>query len=431
MEVTLLAENGLKKEYSLIVSKADVASAIDLQIAKISKDVKIEGFRPGKVPASIIKQRYLSNILQNALEQLVDKSSKELLKNNNLKPATLPKIELVQFQEQGVLEYKMFIEVLPEVVLPDFESITLNRTICQSDPSDVDEYLKNLTNNKKQFVSVAKEAAELGDAVLIDYQGSIDEVMFAGGTASKYKLELGSKTFIDNFEEQLVGSKVGDEKVVSVRFPEKYHSEDLAGKEAKFLVKIHDIMQGVAPELSDELAKEYGAEDLNALMGYAKEVVDKLAQDAAKKKLIKDLFDQLELMCTFSAPQTMVEKEFEHLWKKALEHNEQDQEIYQRLAKRRVMLGLLLAQVAQNDEVVVDSASINQAVFREARKFPGQENQVLDYYRNNEQAFAQLKNQVVEEKAVDYILTKVKYIDHVLPSAEFYKAVKIDGEDFS
>jgi trigger factor len=434
MEVTLLAEDGLKKEFNVVIDKEAVAKEIDLQIAKIQKDIKVEGFRPGKVPISIIKQRYLPNILQKAMEELVETASSKLLVDRNLKPATQPKVELVQFEENGVLEYKFSMEIMPEIMVPNFADITLNKLVCEANEEEFNNYLETLLKHKTKFVSIAKEAAELGDTLIIDYEGSIDNVLFAGGAAKNAQLTLGSKSFIDNFEEQLVGSKIGDEKTVKVKFPQQYHAKDLAGKEAEFAVKVHDIMQSTTPELTDELAKEFGAQDSEDLKKKCYDIINSMHDDASKKKAKKDLFDQLESMCAFEVPATMVEKEFNFIWQKVLDNNEQDQEnikeTYQRLAKRRVLLGLLIAQVAQNDQITVTPANINDAIFKQARNYPGNESQVLDYYRNNPQSVEQLRNQILEEKTVDHILTKVNYIDQVLPTKEFYEAAEINGEDF-
>jgi trigger factor len=442
METKILVNEGLKREFNVIVNQEEVTKAINDHVKQLVKEVKIQGFRPGKVPEQVIKQRYMKNLLQDTLEELVKETSQKLMQEQNIRPALQPAIDIVKFAENSELEYKISLELLPEVAVPDFGKITLERLICDIQEQDVDDYLNKLAQTGKIFVESDKKQAELGDAVLINYRGKLDGIAFDGGTAEDHQLELGSKSFIDGFEDQLVGSKVGEYRVIKVQFPQKYHVNSLAGKDVEFEVDVKSILTAKSLEINDELAKRYGLEDLTALKNKVKEEIAKDTSLAAKEKMKKELFDKLEIICDYEVPQGMINNEFNALWNKVLEMKKTNPEfsegksddelkiIYQRLSKRRVALGLLLAKIAGEENISADSESIKEAIYAQARNFPGQEHFVVEYYRKNPESLEQLKGPIIENKAVDFILSKTNFDDKKIKLDKFKDEVKINEDDF-
>ena len=442
MQIKTLLDEGLKKEFNVVVTKETVMDSVNDNIKTISKDIKIQGFRPGKVPVAVIKQRYMSNILKDVLEELVQETSQKLMQEQDVRPALQPTIEVVKFAEDSELEYNIKMEILPNITLPDFSSLTLDRLVCDVEDKDVTEYISKIAKSAKNFVESDKKSAELGDTVLIDYAGRIDNVAFDGGTAKEQKLELGSKTFIDGFEDQLVGSKVGDNKIVKVTFPAAYHVDSLAGKLAEFEVDVRSILVAEDAKIDDELAKKFGLESLSILEEKVKEQIAKDAELSAKDRLKKDLFDKLEEICNYPLPEGLVKNEFNILWNRVSEmkksnpefsEGKSDQElndIYQKLSKRRVSLGLLLAEISKQEKIVADNDSIRNAMFAQARNYPGQEHMVMEFYRNNPEHLEQLKGPIIEDKAVDFILEKVKFNDNKLPLEKFQEAVLITEDEF-
>jgi trigger factor len=439
MNVTELESKGLKKEFRVIIAANDVGAIIDENVKKIGKDVKVQGFRPGKVPTALIKKRYNDTIMHNALEGLVQQNSQKLIQDKKLRPALKPNIEVINFKENEDLEFKISLEVFPDITMPDFKSIKVEKIVCDLNEQDVTEALEKIAKSNKQFEKSDKAKAENGDAVNIDYEGKIDGIAFAGGTSKNHQLELGSKQFIDTFEDQLIGTKVGDKVLVKVNFPENYSSKDLSGKAAEFDVTVNEILTASDKPADNEFAKKFGLADLAELKSKIKEQLVKDAETASKAKTRKELFDKLEQICNFEIPQGMVDLEFDNLWQKAAElkkmnpdyskkSEEELKEVYTKMAKRRVLLGILLAEVARNNEVIVNQDELRQAIYNQARNYPGQEHAVLDYYRNNQQAIEYLKGPILEDKAVDLILNDVQISERPIPLKDFPQAVKFEEE---
>jgi trigger factor len=442
MEIKTLVNEGLKREFNVIVSQDEVSKAINENVKKLSREVKIQGFRPGKIPEAVIKQRYMPTILQDALEALVKETSQKLMQEQNIRPALQPTIDVVKFEENSKLEYKISIELLPEIKLPDFTKITLEKLVCDIQDKDVNDYLDKVAQSGKNFVESDKKKAEQGDAVLINYRGTLNGVAFDGGTAEDHQLELGSKSFIDGFEDQLVGSKPGEHRVIKVKFPEQYHAENLAGKDVEFAVDVKSILTAKPLEINDDLAKRFGLEDLEALKNKVREEITKDTDLAAKEKMKKELFDKLEKICDYEVPSGMINSEFNALWNKVQEmkktnpqfsEGKTDDElktIYQRLSKRRVALGLLLAKIAGDENIVADSESIKSAIYAQARNYPGQEHVIVEYFRKNPESLEQLKGPIIEDKTVDFILEKTSFKDKKISLDKFKDAVKINEDDF-
>ncbi len=433
MKIEKLKEDKLLREYSVTIPANDISKQIDAKLVALSKKVNMPGFRKGKVPLDIVRKKYKDEVLGEVIQQVVDSSSKNTIKTNNLKPATQPSVEITSYDDGKDLTYKMSVEIMPEVPEVKFDKISLKKQVAKIGDAEVNKLLEEISKNSKDFKPVATpRAAKLGDAVLIDFEGFTDGVAFAGGKGENYRLELGSNSFIPGFEEQLVGAKKGDEPTVKVSFPKEYHSKDLAGKASEFKIKVHDVLEPASAEINDEFAQKNGQKDLASL----KEILHKsLEADAAEMSRVlikKDLFDALEKVVKFDLPQKMVQGELDsilqqikastdyeghgHVHTASCDHSKEDEKLkkeYEPLAKRRVLLGILVTEIGSKQKIQVAQEEINRAVMNEAYRYPGQEQQVIEFYRKNPQALQSLGGPIIEEKVVDYILTQVKVSDVV------------------
>lgn len=422
MQVEQTLSENLKHEYNITVPAKDVTKKIDARLAEIGKNLKMPGFRPGKVPMKIIKKNYGPNVMGEVLELLVAQSSRDAMKKEGIRPALQPKIEIIDFKEGSDLKYKIAVEILPEVPEIDFKAIKVEKPVASASDEDITKGIKKLAGEMKDYVAVKKaRAAKKGDAVLIDFKGFLGDEAFAGGEAKGHQLVLGSNSFIPGFEDQLIGSKPGEDKKVKVSFPEKYHSEDLAGKDAVFEVTVHEVREAVSHEVDDALAQKLGLKDLKELEEAFRAQIDSEVTAACRNRAKKALFDALNEKCTFDVPQGMIDTEFNAVWKqvqdakaadpeaKEFKKSEKDlKEEYQKMALRRVRLGILLSDIGAKNKIEVSQDELNQALIAEARQFPGQERKVLEHYKEHPEHLEALKGPILEEKVVDFILENVK-----------------------
>lgn len=419
MQVTELKSEGLKREFQVTLKAADLSKKVDDKIVVLAKKIKLPGFRAGKVPVDLVKKKHGRQVLGEVLELTVADTSRKIMQERKLTPALEPKIAIDSFDEGKDLVYNISFEVYPQVPEFDFSQVKLNRPKVEVEKKDIEDGLERLQKSQKQFAPLEKaRAAKNGDAVVIDFEGSIDGVKFAGGTAKGHRLELGSNSFIKGFEDQLVGVKKDAEVDVKVTFPENYGSKELAGKDAVFAVKVHDILEASVPEANDELAKTLGFEDLEKL----KEAIGKQIEDdfanLAKIKLKKELFDKLDELCKFEVPEGMVELEYNSLLqndnepvKEGSKEDKERKKEYKELSVRRVKLGILLAELGKVNSVAVTEDELRKAVFEQVRRFPGQEQRVIEFYQKNKEALDHLRGPILEEKVVDFILSKAKITD--------------------
>lgn len=420
MQVNELKKEKLIREYEVKVDAKTIDSKMEEQLQSISKKVKIPGFRPGHIPVKILKQRYGKSVLGEVLENTVSSTSSEVLKQKGERPALQPKIEITSYDEGKDLQYKMSYEVLPEIPTVDYAKLNIEQLTFDIPAEEIDESLKRLASGSSSYAAKAVGAkAENGDAVKMDFTGYLKGEAFEGGAATDFTLELGSGQFIPGFEEQLVGTKAGDELTVKVSFPKDYHKEDLAGQPTEFKVKIHEVLTKEAPVLDDEFAKRFGMEGIANLREAISEQIRKDYEQIARTKMKKQLFDQMDSVVDFEAPQGMVDLEFSNIWQRLEEAKKQGDESlnkpeaelraeYTAIAERRVRLGLVLAEIGRNNSIKVSQDELSRAVMDHARMFPGQEKQVFEFYRQNPGQLEELRGPIIEEKAVDYILEKVK-----------------------
>jgi trigger factor len=433
MQITETLNQGLKREYKVAVPAAALREKVDGKLNELSHKLKIPGFRPGKVPMTLLKQRYEQSVMGEVLNESVQESSQKLLTEKNLRPAGQPKVELVgEFKDGSDLEFSVAMEVIPEVTPMDFTTVSLERVGVDVPETEVDESLKRIAKRQRASDPV-DDAAANGDIAVIDFVGSIDGVEFEGGKADGHYLELGSGQFIPGFEDQLVGSKKGDKKTVKVTFPAEYGNSDLAGKDASFAVTVQEVRRLKDVPVDDELAKSLGLTDLAELKKQARERIEKEYGAVARARVKRKLLDVLADNHNFTLPESLVEAEFGAIWQqieadmKADRLDEEDKgksedvlkKEYRDIAERRVKLGLLLSEVGRQNNIQVPNEELSRALIQEAQRYPGQQQQVIEYYQRSPEALNQLRAPLYEEKVVDFILERAKVSERKISPEAF------------
>jgi trigger factor len=421
MNVTETAHEGLSRTWRVVVSASEIGENVDKRLTELTKTIKLPGFRPGKVPLSLVKKRYGQSVMGEVLEKTVQDSSSKLLQDNDVRPALEPKIEVVSFDEGKDLEYTMAVETLPEIEPADLTGLTLERVVAPVEEKAIDDALERIANSNKEFEPVKKaRAAKNGDQLVIDFAGTVDGEARPGMDGQDYPLELGAGNFIPGFEEQLVGIKPKEERTITVSFPAEYHAADLAGKEAQFVVTAKELRAPVKVKIDDAFAEKLGLKDMETLKKTAREQIEGEYGRLTRLKLKRSLMDALAERHDFPVPQGMVDLEFESIWKqvqpemtpeeKAKPEDEVKAE-YRTIAERRVRLGLLLSEIGKRNTIQVTQEELNRGLIAEARRYPGQEREVLDAYRNNPRALDALRAPIYEDKVVDHILGTVTLTD--------------------
>jgi len=440
MQVTELSADGLKRQFKIVVPAGDLSAKVDERLAELAQTAQLPGFRKGKVPVGLLKKQYGQALYGEALEQAVNQSTAKAIEDRGLRPALQPRVDLKELTEGKDVEFEVAVEVLPEIGKLDFSGIELERLKAEIPEKDVEEAIARIAKaNREQKPVDPPRPAQKGDALKLDFVGSVDGVEFPGGKAEDYVLELGSGSFIPGFEDQLVGAEVGKPIDVKVTFPADYGNTELAGKEAVFKCTVKEIREFVDKPADDELAKKNNFENLDAMR---KAVAERIMQDYAQvsRSMIKrQLLDKLAESHKFAVPEGLVEGEFNAIWqrieeaKKNGEKLEDDEEKlrteYREIAERRIRLGLLLADVGRSNSIDVTPEELNQAIMREAMRYPGQERQVLEFYGKNAQLKEQLKAPIFEEKTVDFILELAKVIEKSVTPEDLLKAARDAEED--
>ena len=433
MQITKITTEGLKREFKMVIPAADIEQRMTSRLTEIGRTVRLPGFRPGKVPMTVLRKRYGSAVMSEVLERALNDTSGEALREQNLRPALQPKVEIVAFNEGTDLEFKLAVEVLPEIQPMDFAELKLERLRPEVPEDEVQAALERVARQQRKS-EVVERAAETGDIVVIDFKGSIDGQEFPGGSAEGYSLELGTNSFIPGFEDQVVGAKAGETRTVSVTFPAGYGAADLAGKPASFEVKVREVRALQPQPLDDSLAQAVGMEKLDELRQSLSEQIERNYKDLARQRLKRTLLDRLAERHEFAVPQGMVEIEFGAIWRQfeqektagTAEPEELTNEAelkaeYRAIAERRVRLGLLLAEVGRNHNISVTPDEINRALATQAQRFPGQERRVIDYYRNQPEAIDQLRAPMFEDKVVDFILDRAQVSERRVPAGELLR----------
>jgi len=436
MEITETNTEGLRREFKVVVAASEIDQQITRRLNEIGRTVRLPGFRPGKVPISVLKKRYGRAVMGEVLERVVSDGSTEALRARNLRPAVQPKIEIVSFNEGTDLEYKMAFEVLPEIRPTDFTEIKVERLRPEVPESEIQTALERIAQRQRKSEPVDR-GAEKGDAVVIDFKGAIDGKEFPGGAAEGYSLELGAGAFIPGFEDQLVGVKAGEARAVEVTFPADYGAADLAAKAAQFAVTVKEVRAFQPQPIDDTLAQAVGMENLAELRQTVAAQIERDYAGLARQHLKRNLLDRLAEQHEFPVPEGMVDVEFESIWRQLEQERERqkaageldDQGIdeaelkaeYRAIAVRRVRLGLLLAEVGRAHNISVTPEEINRALTEQARRFPGQERKIIEHYRDHPEAIDQIRAPIFEDKVIDFILERAQVTDRSVPPSELLK----------
>jgi len=424
MQVSEIENNGLKRNFKITLGADALEAQKQIELEKVGKTAKVAGFRPGKVPMKTLQQMYGRAVLSDVMDNAIKKSVSELIAERNFRPALTPQIKIEEYNEGGDLTFSVAVELFPDLPELDFASINIDRKTFEISEQDIDAAAKRIAERSPQFVDLpADTKAEMGNVVRIDFKGMLDGVAFDGGTSENFELNLGSKQFIEGFEEQLVGTKAGDKKIVKVTFPAKYPAAHLAGKEAEFEVVVHAVLKSETPEINEEFATSRGFENLGALREAIKKQMTREYDEVIRNQLKKQLFDTLEEKFKFELPESMVDMEFNTIWERVQQSKaEGDEELkdksdadlteeYKKLAKRRVALGILLAEVGTRAKIQISREELSRAVIMQANQYPQQARQIFDFYQKNPQRLEDLRGPILEEKAVDFILSQVKFND--------------------
>ncbi|MGH6932704.1 MAG: trigger factor [Dongiaceae bacterium] len=431
MQVTETAAEGLKREYKVIVPATEVQQKMELRLNELGQRIKLPGFRPGKVPLPVLKQRYGRSIMGEVVEQTVSDSSTRVMNERGLRAAGQPHIEIVSSAEDGDLEYKMAIELIPDISPMNFSTIKLERLVVDVPDADVDSAIERTAMRlRKSNPSTEARPGKSGDVLVIDFVGRCDGVEFPGGAATGHHLELGSKAFLPGFETQLVGASVGDHRVLNIKFPADYPNKDLADKDAVFEVDVREIRELAPVEINDELAKSLGEESVASLRNSARKRIGEDYGVVTRSRLKRQLLDVLADGHQFEVPPGLVETEFSAIWRQIEADRQQgrldpedagksDDDLkkeYRDISVRRVKLGLLLSEVGRLNNIQLSNEEMSRAIINEARRYPGQERQVIEYYQKSPQAMLQLRAPLYEDKVVDFMLELATLSErHVTP----------------
>ncbi|MGE3769986.1 MAG: trigger factor [Bdellovibrionales bacterium] len=428
-----IKQDGLQYEFKVTVPQTDVAKMVETSLTGIQKRVKMDGFRPGKVPMNLVKQRYATQALGEAVEELVNTSTQKTLKDNNLRAAVQPKIEVQTYPEGKDLEYKLTVEVLPTFTPVDVTTLSFERTTATPTDKEIDQRLQDLAKRMPQTASAADGyAAKMGDTAVINFTGKLNGVERKEMAGERFPLELGSNSFIPGFEEKLVGVKKDDQRTITLNFPADYHSEEFAGQPAEFTVTVTDIRTPKDATVDEEFAKMLGMKDLATLREAISKSLENEFQSISRGKLKRAVMDKLSDAHDFALPATMVEQEFQGIWRqlqadKAQGKLDEDdkgktdaqlEKEYRTIAERRVRLGLVLAEIGTAQKVKVDQRDLQAALRAEASRYPGQEQQIVEFYTQNGGALQALQAQIFEDKVIDKIIEISKVTDKaVTPEA--------------
>lgn len=433
MQVTEIANEGLKREFKIQIPASQISGQVDARLSELGKTARLPGFRPGKVPMSLLKKQFGQQLMGEILEKTVSETSQKTIDERGLRPAAQPRVEITKFEDGQDLEFSVALEVLPEIVQPDYASITLERMKVEIADEMVNETLERIAKQSREKKPAAEgKAAANGDVVVLDFVGKTDGKPFENGAANDFELELGSNTFIPGFEQQLVGVKAGDKRDVSLNFPEDYGAKDLAGKAAVFECTVKQVLEFVDRAIDDELAKANGFETLDAMKKAVRERLEQEFAAVARARTKRQLLDVLAERTDFAAPPSLIESEFNGIWSRVEEARKAGEKVgegdedkikqeYLDIATRRVKLGLLLAEIGRQNNIQVSQDEMNRAVMQEAQRYPGQERQVFEFFQNNDQARATLRAPIFEDKTVDFIIEMAKVNERIVSREELLK----------
>jgi trigger factor len=439
MQLTERRSEGLLRVYDVVVPATELQQKLSAKIQEMQPRVRLNGFRPGKVPVSHIRKVYGPSMMQDIINETVQNSTRQSLEQVKARPASEPTLDLKSNIEQVVagtadLQFELSLEIMPDFEPVDLKSVAITRPTTAVADAQVDEALAELARTQRVFEDKEGAAAD-GDQIVLDFLGKIDGEAFQGGAADDATVIIGSKQFIPGFEEELIGVKAGDERVLNVKFPDEYGAAELAGKAAQFETKIKSVKGPKAGDPDDSWAAQLGFESLAALKAALRQRIENDHAAQSRQKAKRALFDVFDAQHSFELPPRMVEAEFNQIWRqieadraagrlddedKAKSEDELKAE-YRTIAERRVRLGLLLAEIGRRHKIEVTDQEVAQAVGAQARNFPGQERMIFEMYQKNPNMLAQVRAPIYEEKVVDYILELIKVTNEEVTREELFK----------
>ncbi len=444
MQVTETLSEGLKREFKVVVPAAELDAKVNSRLDEMKDRVRINGFRQGKVPVAHLKRMYGRSAMAEVIEATVRDTNNQIVSERGFKLASEPKVTLPTEQDavekliagESDLDYTMALEIVPDIKLADFKTFKLTKLTSEVADSEVDEGIARIADQNKPYTpKAAGEKAAKDDRVTISYAGTIDGVAFEGGTGDDAPVLIGSNTFIPGFEDQIIGMSAGETRTLKVKFPEHYQAEALAGKDAEFVVTAKSIEAPGTVATDDEFAKSLGLDSIAKLRDAVKE---RIAQDhsaMSRQKVKRALLDELDKSHKFEPPPSLVEEEFDRVWKSVLQELETEKKTfadentteekakaeYRAIAERRVRLGLVLAEIGEKNAITVTEEELNRALMERVRQFPGQEQKVFDYFRQNQQAIASMRAPIFEEKVVDFLLELADVTENKVSREELFK----------
>lgn len=441
MQVIETKNEGLIREFKVALAAAELQQKLDARLGELARTVKLPGFRPGKVPVTVVRKRFGASVKSEVLEQTISETSQSVITEHNLRPAARPKLEISSYEDDGDLEYTLAVELLPEVVPPDYSQIKLERMVAEVPEADVAKVLDHLARSKRTFTDVSEARPSCaGDVVVVDFVGPEDRKAFLGEQGKDVDIEVGEGAPLPGLGEQLEGLKVGDRKSISITFPEDSPMASLAGQAASYEIEVKALREAPPVPIDDQLAQDMQIENLEALKAEIRKQRTQELKSMARLRLKRALLDRLSELYSFDLPASLVEREYdgivrqmsgeakaaaghdhdhEHVHDENCDHEHdheheaagKDQELtdeqkaeFRQLAERRVRLGLVLAEIGRSNSLSVTSEELSRAMITEARRFSGQEQMVLEYFRNHAEAREALAAPILEDKVVDFVL---------------------------
>ncbi|MCZ8374534.1 MAG: trigger factor [Beijerinckiaceae bacterium] len=450
MQVTQTLAEGLKRQFKVVIAAADLGSRFESELETLRERVNLNGFRPGKVPVAHLRRVYGKSVMADVVQNAVNDANKKIVEEHDIRLASEPKINFTEDQaviEQVLagkadLDFSVDVEVLPKIEIGDHSGIEIIREVAEITQEDIDSSIQRMAAANRPYAPRgAKDKAQDGDKLTIDFVGTIDGVAFEGGTAEGVDLIIGSGQFIPGFEEQLVGTKKGEQKVVKTMFPELYQARELAGKAAEFAVTVQEIQAPGDQVIDDELAKKFGLDDVEKLREAVRASIQEEMTEQTRQKMKRQLLDGLDKIYTFDLPSTMLEEEFSTVWRQLTAdmtrsgqsfgegEEEKAREEYRAIAARRVRLGLVLAEIGAKSNIKIEESEMRDALIARARSFPGQEKQVFEYFSKNPEALAQIRAPIFEEKVIDLILMGLKVTEKTVTRAQLMDDDVPDAEE--
>lgn len=447
MQVTETARDGLKRTLKVVIGKAELGERFNGRLDEIKDRVEIKGFRKGKVPVPHLKKVYGKALMAEVLEEALKDTSAKAIKERNERPAVQPQIEIDNatggevdkvIAGEADLAYSMSFEVLPPIPLADFSSLKLERLSADAEQADIDRALAELVERNTSFEPEEGRAASEGDMLVLDFTGKIAGEPFEGGSAEDANLILGKKQFIPGFEEALAGAKAGEDRLVKATFPADYMMPNLAGKDAEFEVKVKTVSRPLKPEIDDAFALAMGAENEANLRDLVKRRLQEELDKFARMKLKRELLDELDKAHKFELPASLVDFEFNNIWKQVEANLKQTNKTfadegkteeearteYRDIAERRVRLGLVVGEIGEKNKITVSQDELRRALVEQARQYPGQERMVYEYYEKTPGALAELRAPIFEDKVIDHILEAAKPAQKKVAKDELVKLVE-------